>query len=240
MSSSCPDVTGQQAAPSHSGHPAGSEWIAQQLQRAYLGLAATLAPVRDGQQQCMCKPQQQSQSQNPQQRHPQQQQQQLQQSQEASEQQQMPQQEHQQQNPRRNPGESRPPAAGTEGNHASVEPQTPHGVPDRIPAAIALLQSPESFSAQHQIERPKEGSKEGFDGLHRGLPESGPGESGKPEPQRKLSWPQVVGTQGGAVQHKSSPTPVFVPIVVAMEARDHKLMVEEWYSRQMVGHEHCR
>lgn len=47
---------------------------------------------------------------------------------------------------------------------------------------------------------------------------------------------QVKETQGQeAEQKKSSPTPVFVPIVIAMDARDHKLLVEEWYSRQMVS-----
>lgn len=37
------------------------------------------------------------------------------------------------------------------------------------------------------------------------------------------------------VKDKACGTPVFVPIVVTMDDKDHKVMVEEWYSRQMVS-----
>lgn len=42
------------------------------------------------------------------------------------------------------------------------------------------------------------------------------------------------GVQEKPKKGKSPATPVFVPIVVAMDQKDHKVMVEEWYSRQMV------
>ena len=42
------------------------------------------------------------------------------------------------------------------------------------------------------------------------------------------------GVQGKPKKDRSPATPIFVPIVVAMDQKDHKVMVEEWYSRQMV------
>ena len=110
-----------------------------------------------------------------------------------------------------------PPVAGNEGTHASVEPHEPHGVPDRLPAAVALQPS-EDIAAAHssQTERPAtEGDKAG-------------------EGASELKKPTLV-EQQQQQKGKASPTPVFVPIVVAMDAQDHKIMVEEWYSRQMVS-----
>ena len=116
----------------------------------------------------------------------------------------------------------RAPVAGNEGNHAAVKLGQPQGVPDRVPAAVALEASEEPAAVRSsQTERP---DAEG-------------GTVGEEEPQ-ELKQPRVVEGQQQQQQQqkkKASPTPVFVPIVVAMEAQDHKVMVEEWYSRQMVS-----
>ncbi|KAL0041761.1 hypothetical protein WJX79_003730 [Trebouxia sp. C0005] len=55
------------------------------------------------------------------------------------------------------------------------------------------------------------------------------------QPDSLTAAQDVKATQGQeqAQKKKGSPAPVFVPIVVSMDARDHKLLVEEWYSRQM-------
>lgn len=112
-----------------------------------------------------------------------------------------------------------PPFAGNEGSHAAVKPHQPHGVPDRIPAAVALEASDEPAAAHSsQTEQP---AAEG-------------GIAGEEDAGHELKQPKVV--EGEKQQKKkASPAPVFVPIVVAMESQDHKVMVEEWYSRQMVS-----
>ncbi|KAL3130851.1 hypothetical protein ABBQ38_000183 [Trebouxia sp. C0009 RCD-2024] len=114
-----------------------------------------------------------------------------------------------------------PPAAGNEGSHAAVKAHKPHGVPDRIPAALALQSSKDSAAAvdaSHSSETDQSA----------GVGEAAAGE----EEARELKQPQVVQKQKQQ-EGKASPTPVFVPIVVAMDAQDHKVMVEEWYSRHM-------
>ena len=110
-----------------------------------------------------------------------------------------------------------PPVAGNEGSHAAVEPHQPHGVSDRVPAAVALEASEEP-AAVHSSET-QQAAAEG-------------GTAGAEEEAQELKQPKV---DEGQQKTKASPTPVFVPIVVAMEALDHKVMVEEWYSRQMVS-----
>lgn len=112
-----------------------------------------------------------------------------------------------------------PPVAGNKGSHAAVGPHQPHGIPDRVPAAVALEASEESAAAHSS--RTEQPAAEG-------------GTAGPEEAAQELKQPKVV--EGEKQQKKkASPTPVFVPIVVAMESQDHKVMVEEWYSRQMVS-----
>jgi len=167
-------------------------------------------------------PRHQKQVQQPQQL---QQQQQQQQSQQPDHQQQQPQQldqQQQQQQQRSNDGEQ-PPAANNEGTQAAVEADQLEGVPDRVPAAVALEQPEDSQQTppENTITLPK------------------PSEEAPalPDAQTEIGQPQVKATEGQeqAQRKKSSSAPVFVPIVVAMDARDHKLLVEEWYSRQMVS-----
>ena len=112
-----------------------------------------------------------------------------------------------------------PPATGNEGSHAAVKPHQPHGIPDRIPAAVALEASEEPAAAHSsRLEQP---AAEGDT-------------AGEEDAGHELKQPKVV--EGEKQQKKkASPAPVFVPIVVAMESQDHKVMVEEWYSRQMVS-----
>lgn len=162
----------------------------------------------------------QPQQQQPQQLSHQQQQQQLDQQQQPDQQQlQQPQQQQQQQ---RSSDSEQLPAAGYEGTHSAVEADQLEGVPDRVPAAVALEQPGDSQQT------PPENTVT--------LPE--PSEASPPsaDAQTDIVRPQVEATQGQeqAEKKKGSPAPVFVPIVVAMDARDHKVLVEEWYSRQMV------
>ena len=110
-----------------------------------------------------------------------------------------------------------PLVAGNAGNHAALELGQPHGVPGRVPAAVALEASEEP-AAPRSSQTAAQGDT-----------------AGEEEPA-ELQQPRVVqGQQQQQPKKKASPTPVFVPIVVAMKAQDHKLMVEEWYSRQMVS-----
>ncbi|KAL3138879.1 hypothetical protein ABBQ32_005706 [Trebouxia sp. C0010 RCD-2024] len=109
-----------------------------------------------------------------------------------------------------------PPAADNEGSHAAVKPHKPHSVPDRIPAALALQSSQHNAAAVATSHSPETDQSAG---------------TGEDE-ARELKEPQVVRKQKQQ-EGKASPTPVFVPIVVAMDAQDHKVMVEEWYSRHM-------
>lgn len=111
-----------------------------------------------------------------------------------------------------------PPVTGNQGSHAAVEPHQPHGVLDRVPAAVALEASEEPAAAHSsRTEQP-----------------AAEGTTAGEEAAQELKQPKVV--EGEKQQKKkASPTPVFVPIVVAMESQDHKVMVEEWYSRQMVS-----
>ena len=111
-----------------------------------------------------------------------------------------------------------PPVAGNEGDHAAVEPQEPQGVPDRVPAAVALESSEEPSDA---LAAPTD-------------QQAGHGSHAAEEDAQELDEPAVVEPQQQQKDQKKSATPVFVPIVVAMDAQDHKVMVEEWYSRQMV------
>lgn len=111
-----------------------------------------------------------------------------------------------------------PSVACSEGAHAAVKLHQPHGIPDRVPAAVALEASKGAAAGgSSQTEQP-----------------AAEGGTAREEEAQELKQPTV---GGGQQQQKkqSSPTPVFVPIVVAMEAQDHKVMVEEWYSRQMVS-----
>jgi len=140
-------------------------------------------------------------------------------------QQQQPQQldqQQQQQQQRSNDGEQ-PPAAGNEGTQAAVEADQLEGVPDRVPAAVAL-EHPEDSQ-----QTPPENTVT--------LPKPSEEAPASPDAQTEIGQPQVKATEGQeqAQKKKSSSAPVFVPIVVAMDARDHKLLVEEWYSRQMVS-----
>ena len=113
-----------------------------------------------------------------------------------------------------------PPVTSSAGAHAVVKPHLPHGVPDRVPAAVALEASEEPAAGGSS--KTEQSAAEGEI-------------AGEEEPQ-ELQQPRVVeGQQQQQQKEKASPTPVFVPIVVAMEAQDHKVMVEEWYSRQMVS-----
>ncbi len=136
--------------------------------------------------------------------------------------QQLDQQQQHQQQKRSNDGKQ-PPAAGNEDSHASVEADQLEGVPDRVPAAVALEQPGDSGRT------PSENTVT--------LPEPSEAAPASSDAQTDIGQPQVEATQGQeqAQKKKSSPAPVFVPIVVAMDARDHKLLVEEWYSRQMVS-----
>ena len=165
---------------------------------------------------CQDTPSHQKQVQQPQQ--VQQQQQQQQQSQQLDQQQQ---QQHQQQ--QRSNDDEQPPAAGNEGTQAAVEADQLEGVPDRVPAAVALAQPDDSQQT------PPENAVI--------LPEPSEAAPASSDVQTDIGQPQEEATQGQerAQKNKSSPAPVFVPIVVAMDACDHKLLVEEWYSRQMVS-----
>ena len=87
------------------------------------------------------------------------------------------------------------------------------------PADVAL-ESPHTAAAGHMNQKAAEDS------------EANLGSAGGAA--QKLDKPQVLQTQQQK-QTKASPTPVFVPIVVAMDAQDHKVMVEEWYSRRLVS-----
>lgn len=99
-----------------------------------------------------------------------------------------------------------------------MKPHKPHSVPDRIPAALALQSSQHNAAAVATSHSPETDQSAG---------------TGEDE-ARELKEPQVVRKQKQQ-EGKASPTPVFVPIVVAMDAQDHKVMVEEWYSRHMVS-----
>lgn len=280
-------------------HSPGSEWIAQQLQKAYHGLTATLTPGINAQlaepdsrtsaqdvceQQHLSAPEQQHQhavqavsdsqhaghqcigceshlSQSPashlesasqtqsvtsskpettapgtespagasllsarqdtpsHQKQVQQPQQVPQQQQQQSQQLDQQQQQHQQQ--QRSNDDEQPPAAGNEGTQAAVEADQLEGVPDRVPAVVALEQPDDS----QQI--PPENTVT--------LPEPSEAAPASSDAQTEIGQPQEEATekQEQAQKNKSSPAPVFVPIVVAMDACDHKLLVEEWYSRQM-------
>jgi len=166
--------------------------------------------------------QQQQQQQQPQQLQQQQQQQQPQQLDQQQQQQQpqqlQQQQQQQQQQPKRSSDGEQPPAAGNEATQAAVEADQLEGVPDRVPAAVALEQPGDCRQTP-----PKNTVT---------LPEPSEAAPASSDAQTDIGQPQVEATKG---QKKSSPAPVFVPIVVAMDARDHKLLVEEWYSRQMVS-----
>jgi len=150
------------------------------------------------------------------------QQQQQQQSQQLDQQQQQ----HQQQ--QRSSDSEQLPAAGHEGSHAAVEADQLEGVPDRVPAAVALEQPDDSRQT------PPENTVT--------LPEPSEAAPALSDAQTDIGQPQVEATQGQeqGQKKKGSPAPVFVPIVVAMDACDHKLLVEEWYSRQMVTTSHHR
>lgn len=111
------------------------------------------------------------------------------------------------------PGEdaAMPPAAGNANTTAAVEPQRPEGVHDRVPAAVALESPDEPHTHADKTDAHAQAA---------------------PQEATDLEQPQTV-SQPEQKQEKKSPTPVFVPIVVSMDDRDHKLLVEEWYSRQM-------
>ena len=112
---------------------------------------------------------------------------------------------------------AKPPSAGNVNTSAAVESQRPEGVHDRVPAAVAL-ESPDETHA-HAHERHAESQSHA---------------QATPQEATDLEQPQTV-SQPEQQQEKKNPTPVFVPIVVSMDDRDHKLLVEEWYSRQMVS-----
>lgn len=113
-----------------------------------------------------------------------------------------------------------PLVAGNAGNHAALKLGQPHGVPDRVPAAVAVEASEEP-AAPHSSRTEQPAAQ---------------GDTAGEEEPLELKQPRVVkGEQQQQPKKKASPTPVFVPIVVAMKAQDHKVMVEEWYSRQMVS-----
>ena len=118
-------------------------------------------------------------------------------------------------------GSSQPPAAGNEGTQAAMEPHKPHGVPDRIPAALALQPSKDTAAAAAAEHSSVTNHQSASVGAAAGV-------------AHELKPPQVV-QQQKQQEGRSSPSPVFVPIVVAMDAQDHKVMVEEWYSRHMVS-----
>ena len=109
---------------------------------------------------------------------------------------------------------AQPPVDRHQSGHTAVE---PHGVPDRVPAAVALESSegPAAASAAQTDQQ------------------AGTDSDAAKEEAQELEEPAVVKPQQQKEKKKSA-TPVFVPIVVAMDAQDHKVMVEEWYSRQMV------
>ena len=256
--------TGDQRRHAQLAHSAGSEWIAQQLQKAYCGLATTLTksretpttaeageaeesvatehandawchehelttqpeashnqsatspdhPASTSESQTSLVPEIGGDESNSQGNHQQHQQQQ-------------PQQQHEQQSIQAAP---QPPAPGEEETHACVKLDScmssqSQGVPDRVPAAVALQSRGDPNPSQHKI-KPAESL---------GDPQAAA------DRQTQLDQPQLVKEQEQKPQKKSNPTPVFVPIVIAMDARDHKLLVEEWYSRQMVStsHLHC-
>lgn len=109
-----------------------------------------------------------------------------------------------------------------EGTHTDHDLHQHPEVPHRVPAAVAL-ESPEASSTAQ----------------HRDTDSKPLGEGSAPShAQTELSQPQVQQSRTPkqeTKEKKSNPTPVFVPIVVAMDGPDHKLLVEEWYSRQMVS-----
>ena len=155
--------------------------------------------------------------------------QQVQQQQQQQQSQQLDQQQQQHQQQQRSNDDEQLPAAGNEGTQAAVEADQLEGVPDRVPAAVALAQPDDSQQT------PPENAVV--------LPEPSEAAPASSDVQTEVGQPQVEATekQEQAQKNKSSPAPVFVPIVVAMDACDHKLLVEEWYSRQMVSttSHHC-
>ncbi|DBA83828.1 TPA: hypothetical protein ACH3X1_006347 [Trebouxia sp. C0004] len=174
------------------------------------------------------------QSQQLQQKQQQQQSQQLDYQQQQQQQQQQPQQLDQQQQQRSSDGEQQKqqeqrsndgeqaPAGGNEGRQAgdACKADQLEWVPDPVPAAVVLEQPEDSRHTPPEftvtISKPCEAAPASSDA------------------QTDIGQPQVEASEGQEqAQKKSSPAPVFVPIVVAMDARDHKLLVEEWYSRQM-------
>lgn len=113
---------------------------------------------------------------------------------------------------------AKPPGSGNQSSHAAVEPQKPQGVDDRVPAAVAL-ENPNDSKGSAEKHHPEALTQR----------DAQP----KAQQQHELEQPQTV-RPSGQKQEKKSATPVFVPIVVSMDDRDHKLLVDEWYSRQMV------
>ncbi|KAA6417525.1 MAG: 2-phosphoglycerate expressed [Trebouxia sp. A1-2] len=185
-------VNGQDNAAEHPQlvHSPGSEWIAQQLQKAYHGLTATIAT---GSQAQLAQPDS------------------LTAAQDVREQQHLspPEQEHQ-----------HALEAVPDSQHAS------HQCIDRESRLHQLRAShPDSASQTHSTPPEKIVT----------LPKPCEEAAASSDTQTDISQPQVKATQGQeqAQKKKGSPAPVFVPIVVSMDARDHKLLVEEWYSRQM-------
>ena len=113
-------------------------------------------------------------------------------------------------------------AAGVEGTHTAHDLHQHHEVPHRVPAAVALESPEASSTAQH---RDTESNPLGEGSA------SSDAQTDRDQPQVQQSRAPKQETK----EKKSNPTPVFVPIVVAMDGPDHKLLVEEWYSRQMVS-----
>ena len=68
---------------------------------------------------------------------------------------------------------AQPAAAGNEGTQAAVETDNPHGVPDRVPAGVALESPVDASAPQH----------EGTDAQ--------PSEAAPPEQQTELDPPKV-------------------------------------------------
>lgn len=250
---------GDQPGPAQLAHSPGSEWIAHQLQNAYLGLAATLASATEP-QPTLARTDLDSQDNQPDAQH-------------AAGNAQEPghTQSHEQQadaarsshtdvpsncdidasqvssqfecGDGHNPGHSdhtqqqrqpcstavaQPAAAAAaagdddEGTQTGHDSHQHHEVPHRVPAAVALESPADSRTAQHRDT------------------ESNPlGQGSAPsDAQTERDQPQVQQSRTPKQETKkknSNPTPVFVPIVVAMDGPDHKLLVEEWYSRQMVS-----
>jgi len=227
VSSSKPETTAPR-----SGHPASAPLLTD-TQGSLSHQKQVQQPQQLQQQQQQQQQSQQVDHQHQQQQQPQQldhqqhhqQSQQLDHQQQQEQQQQQPQQldQQQQQQQQISNEDKQPPAAGNEGTQAAVEADQLEGVPDRVPAAVALEQPDDSRQT------PPENTVT--------LPEPSGAAPASSDAQTDIGQPQVEATQGQEQAQKlnGSPAPVFVPIVVAMDARDHKLLVEEWYSRQMVS-----